>query len=199
MAQRTGVVLAGGAGNRLGGPKGALELEGRTLASAAAALLWPHCSSVLISIGARAENPAPQYPAVADPPPEGRGPLVGMLAAYEATQRSDLLVLACDYPRVGAVLLRSLLAFRSDAYDLVMPCDSRGRDHPLVGLWSRAAEPSMQQAVARGSYKVRALFAELRVKRLAAADLPGVELDRELLNLNWPADLERLRAEQRRG
>jgi molybdopterin-guanine dinucleotide biosynthesis protein A len=195
MAQRVGVVLAGGSGERLGAAKGALEVGGRPLAERAAAVLWPQCASVLISLGVDGENPAPDYPAVRDPRPAGRGPLAGLLAAFRATRHSDLLVLACDYPRVGRLLLRRLVAFDADAYDLVMPADARGRDHPLVALWSRSAEPVVAAAVERGSLKVRALLSELRVKRLVAADLPDLDLERALLNLNWPADLEVLARE----
>ncbi len=192
MSQYVGVVLAGGVGTRLGRAKGELEIEGRRLAERAAALLWPICGSVLISIAPGRPNPAPTYPAVEDAPPRGRGPLAGIHAAMEATRDCGLLVVACDYPRVGGDLLRRLLASASEEYDLVMPTDGRGRDHPLVALWSRTTEPYLRDALARRQYKVRALLAEWRVRRLSPRELGGIDPDRALLNLNWPADLEAL-------
>jgi len=199
MAQRVGVVLAGGSGSRLGQAKGAIELGGQTLAERAAAALWPHCGSVLISVGRGAVRPAPSYPSIEDPAPAGRGPLVGILAAFEATQQSDLLVLACDYPRVGADLLRRIVAFDAAEHDLIMPSDARGRDHPLVALWTRRTEAAVREAVAEGRHKVRALFGEWRIRRLAPADLHGIDLDRALLNVNWPEELERIRDEETDG
>jgi molybdopterin-guanine dinucleotide biosynthesis protein A len=194
MSQRVGVVLAGGAGRRLGRRKAELEFDGVTLAERAAGVLWPHCASVLISVESGAANPAPAHAAIEDSPPAGRGPLAGILAAFEATSRSDLMILACDYPRVGPDLLRRILAFDSDEYDLVMPTDARGRDHPLVALWSRRTEEHVRRALEGGLYKVRSLLVEWRVKRLSPVDLRGIDTDRALLNVNRPEDIEALRA-----
>ena len=108
MAQRVGLVLAGGRGERLGRSKGDLSYDGKTLAERASALLWPICGSVLVSLSEGVENPAPNYPPLVDPPPSGRGPLAGIDAAFEATGDADLLVLACDYPCVTQALLRRL-------------------------------------------------------------------------------------------
>jgi molybdopterin-guanine dinucleotide biosynthesis protein A len=192
MPQRVGLVLAGGRGRRLGRPKGPIELEGRTLAARAAAALWPLCGSVLISVGTSGDDPAPDYPKVVDPPPPGRGPLVGLDAAFEASGDADLLVLACDYPFVTRDLLERLAATPVDAENLIMLTDSAGRDHPLVALWRRDAAAVVRAAVAAERLKVRALLADLEVLRLAPADLPGFDLDRALLNVNEPEQLERL-------
>jgi len=192
MSQNVGVVLAGGTGTRLGRAKGELEYQGTRLAERAAALLWPICGSVLISVAPGSPNPAPGYPVVEDAPPPGRGPLAGLHAAFEATHASGLLVLACDYPWVGGDLLRRLLAFASADYDLVMPTDGAGRDHPLVALWSRTTEAHVRDALGRRQYKVRALLAEWRVRRLSPRELGGIDPDRALFNVNWPADLDAL-------
>lgn len=192
MSQTVGVVLAGGRGDRLGRTKGDLTIDGSTLAERAAALLWPLCGSVLISVAEGMNNPAPDYPALVDRPPAGRGPLVGVDAAFEATGDADLLVLACDYPRVSQSLMRHLAAQGGDADDLVMMTDFAGRDHPLVALWKRAAAAAVRRALDDGRFKVRAMLVELTVCRLGPEQFPGVDLDRVLLNVNSPEDLEML-------
>ena len=192
MPQRVGVVLAGGRGRRLGRPKGEIEFQGATLAARAAGLLWPVCGSVLISLAEGADNPAPGYPTLVDPPPPGRGPLAGIQAAFEATGDADLLVLACDYPRLTPPLVRGLAARATGTENLIMMTDSTGRDHPLVALWGRDAEATVRGALERQRFKVRALLAELSVRRLGPADFPGMELDRGLFNVNEPEQLERL-------
>jgi len=190
MSQRVGVVLTGGAGRRMGRSKGDLRVRGVPLAQRAATVLWPYCSSVLISVEPGGLNPAPTFPAIEDARPAGRGPLAGIEAAFEATGGSDLLVLACDYPYVEGDLIERLLIFDSEAYDLVMPTDTRGRDHPLVGLWSRRTEAEVRRALQTHQYTVHAIFGAWRVVRIAPADLGVLDVDRALTNVNKLQDLE---------
>lgn len=189
MGQKVGVVLAGGRGTRLGRTKGDLSLEGRTLAQRAASVLWPHCGSVLISIAQGTRNPAPDWPVVEDFPPPGRGPLAGIAAAFAASSDADLLVLACDYPRVGADLIGMLADWPLEDVDLVMPIDGAGRDHPLVGSWSRRMQPIINDALDDGRFRVHGVFPDCRVCRLRPEQLLAMDVDRALHNVNWPTDL----------
>lgn len=189
MGQKVGVVLAGGQGTRLGRTKGDLSLEGTTLAQRAATVLWPHCGSVLISIAQGAPNPAPDWAVVEDFPPPGRGPLAGIAAAFAASSGADLLVLACDYPRVGADLMGALANLPLADVDLVMPTDGTGRDHPLVGCWSRRMQELVNDALDDGRFRVHGLFPDCRVRRLRPGQLPVIDVDRALHNVNWPTDL----------
>lgn len=190
MPQLIGVVLAGGDGSRLGRTKGDLILDGATLADRAATTLRTLCGSTLISLSEGVRNPAPAFPSVEDPPPPGRGPLAGLLAAYQSTGRANLLVLACDYPLVTAPLLQRVVEAAREEDDVVMVADRRGRDHPLVGLWRRSAEPHVREALEEGSLKVRALLAGMSVRRVGPAELAGFDLDTALLNLNTVEDLK---------
>jgi molybdopterin-guanine dinucleotide biosynthesis protein A len=195
MPQVIGIVLAGGEGRRLGRPKGELMFDGRTLAEQAAGTLRPVCGSVLVSLGAGMQNPAPEFGAVHDLPPAGRGPLAGLAAAFDVTGQAHLMVLACDYPRVTTGLIRRLLDFGSEQDDLVMVTDTRGRDHPLVGVWRRSSAAPIRQALEDRHYKVRALLAELSVRRVGPSELTGFDLDRLMLNVNRLDDLVRLTEE----
>ncbi len=190
MPQRIGLVLAGGEGRRLGGRKAELSLGALNLAQRAARALMPLCSTVLVSVGPGQANPAPRFDAVEDAPPAGRGPLAGLAAAFAATGRADLLVLACDYPGVETPLLARLAEAATGEEDLVLPTDPAGRDHPLVAFWRRSAQATVCEAVAAGRFKVRGLLAELRVRRLGPAELAGFDLDRQLANLNRAEDWE---------
>jgi molybdopterin-guanine dinucleotide biosynthesis protein A len=199
MPQRVGLVLAGGAGRRMGRTKGDLALQGKTLAERAGSTLWPVCGSVLVSVGVGMSNPARGYPSLVDPPPAGRGPLVGIDGAFEATGDADLLVLACDYPYVTTELLRELVGQAAEEDDLVMLTDFAGRDHPLVGLWRRSAAPVVRSAVDEKRHKVRGLLMDLTVRRLGPGQLAGWDLDRALLNLNSTEDLRALEARTAKG
>ena len=190
MAQRVGVVLAGGRGLRLGRTKGDLTLDGQPLARRAAAALFPHCGSVLISIAQGEVNPAPEWPAVEDLPPPGRGPLAGIAAAFTATADADLLVLACDYPGVSPELMGAIAAAPLDVDDLVIPTDTAGRDHPLVAAWSRRMQPLVQNALDDGRFRVHGLFPDCRLRRLRPETLPVTDVRTALHNVNFPTDLE---------
>jgi molybdopterin-guanine dinucleotide biosynthesis protein A len=192
VAQTIGVVLAGGEGRRFGRPKGEVALGGSTLADRAARALKPLCGSVIVSIAKGAVNPAPAYPPVEDKGPR-RGPLGGLAAAFASTGQADLLVLACDYPAVGTSFLRSLLAAAEGPGDLVMPVDGAGRDHPLVALWRRTAEPAVRNALGENALKVQALFPDLAVRRLPIQVFPNFDLRAVLANVNWPEDLDAFR------
>lgn len=192
MAQTIGVVLAGGEGRRFGTPKGEVVLGGSTLADRAARALKPLCGSVLVSVAKGAANPAPGYAIVEDQGPR-RGPLGGLAAAFAATGKADLLVLACDYPAVGTSFLRSLVAAAEGGGDLVFPVDAAGRDHPLVALWRRSSEATVLAALTENAYKVQAILPDLAVRRLPVQVFPNFDLRRVLSNINWPGDLDAFR------
>lgn len=194
MAQRIGLVLAGGAGSRFGQEKGSVELDGQTLADRAARALHPICSSVLISVAHGASNPAPEWSAVSDRSADREGPLAGIDAAFAASQDADLLVLACDYPYVGQPLLEQLCDQATEDHDLVLPTDPAGRDHPLVALWSRRMQPIVRRAIVARRLRVHSLFVDCRTLRLHPEMLraQGVDdVERQLLNVNRPQDLDR--------
>jgi molybdopterin-guanine dinucleotide biosynthesis protein A len=195
MVRPVGLVLAGGLGRRLGGPKGERRIAGVSLALRAARALAPVCEGVLISVRPGSPNPAPGYPALADEPPAGRGPLAGLATAFGATGNADLLVLACDYPHVETALAERLLsaALRKGVapHDVALLCDPAGRDHPLVAIWRRSAACAVSGALAASALRVGDVVARLSVLRLGGEALGGIDLSAALLNVNRPEDLGR--------
>lgn len=176
MGQLIGVVLAGGSGPEEGQGKGSLVLDGMTLAERAARTLRPLCGSVLVSISAGTVSSAPAYSAVEDLAPPGRGPLAGLQTAFAVTGTADLLVLGCTYAAVKTDFLRIVFDAARPEDDLVFPTDLAGRDHPLVGLWKRSAEIVVREALLHRVRKVRALLADLTVRRIGPADLAAFDL-----------------------
>ncbi len=191
MPQRAGLVLAGGVGRRIGRPKGSIELDGRPLAVRAAGLLEPLCDRVYISVAPGAASPAEGYPVVADSPPAGRGPLAGIQAGFAVTRADELLVLACDYPRVTGRLLRGLVRADPDA-DVVLVVGSDGRRHPLAAVWRSGARHGLDDALREGRLAVHRLLERLRVCEMGPSEFPDEDLERCLLNVNEPSDLKRL-------
>ena len=110
-----GVVLAGGAGSRMGGGKAARELAGAPLIAYAAGALQGVCERVAIVAKPGAE--LPQLDGVElwdDEPAEPRHPLTGIVHALERAGE-PVLVCAADMPFLTAEALNTLRGGRRAA------------------------------------------------------------------------------------
>ena len=118
----TGLVLAGGRGQRLGGvDKGLQPWHGRALVDHAIERLAPQVAEVMISANRNAADYASRGARVlADAHGDFRGPLAGMLAGLRAAATPWLAVVPCDSPRLPIDLVERLargLAVMSDILD----------------------------------------------------------------------------------
>jgi molybdopterin-guanine dinucleotide biosynthesis protein A len=122
-----GVVLAGGAGRRMGGAKATAALAGRPLAAwAVDALREAGLAEVVVVAKADTPLPALDVPVWDDEPPEPRHPLAGVRHALARAGGADVLTLPVDLPLVPPALLRELAA----ATGLAIV-----RGHPLLARW----------------------------------------------------------------
>ena len=181
------IVLAGGHGTRMGGPKASLAFAGSTLVEHTVDMLVrAGCDPV--SVAARADTPlpalAPDIRVVLDPPGD-RGPLAALAHALEAAPPgADVLVLACDTPNAGSVIGRLL---RVEAGRAVSARDGQGRWQPMCCRVPRdAALVVVSAALDAGQRRMSAL---LEGFELVAVDAT----DDELANLNTPDDLATFR------
>jgi molybdopterin-guanine dinucleotide biosynthesis protein A len=108
----TGLVLAGGRGQRMGGvDKGLQPWRGRALVDHAIARLAPQVASVMISANRHAEAYAGRgWPILPDAQDDYPGPLAGMLAGLRAAPTRWLAVVPCDAPLLPADLVARLAA-----------------------------------------------------------------------------------------
>lgn len=171
----------------MGREKGSIRVDGVTLAQSAARRLEQVCDSVCISIAHNGVNPAPGFPVIEDPPGPQRGPLGALAAVFRAVGERDLLVLACDYPRVRVELLRSILAFSREHGGLTMAAGRR--DHPLVALWHRSLSVRVDEALNSGALRVRDLVARVPVLRVDDERSGQSDQEWQLINVNRPEDL----------
>jgi molybdopterin-guanine dinucleotide biosynthesis protein A len=137
-----GVVLAGGAGSRLGGGKAVKVLAGRPLASYPAAALAQVCERV--AIVAKPGSELPHLPAVEvwdDEPAEPRHPLTGIVHALGKAAGEPILVCAADMPFVTREALQSLVHPGRTAV-----ATTDGRLQPLLALYQPSALPRLRAA-----------------------------------------------------
>ena len=188
-----GIVLAGGAGRRMGADKALLELGGRTFLENAVDILLTVTDDVVVAGGsaARAAWPELRVPVVPDRF-QRRGPLAGLDAGLRAVKNNSAVVVACDMPFLNPRLLRRLAA-QIAGYDAVVPVSS-GRRHPLHGVYSRRCLPLIEELLRRGGGMNDLLN---RVKTKVVPEEEVRELDPEglsCLNVNYPEELDRARA-----
>ena len=128
-----GVVLAGGAGTRIGGHKAGRTLAGRPLASYPAEALAEVCERV--AIVAKPGTELPPLPGVErwdDEPAEPRHPRTGIAHALHRAGDA-VLVCAADMPFVTADVLRAVAASGRDAVPAVLALElDRVRDRRLA-------------------------------------------------------------------
>ncbi|WP_380173328.1 NTP transferase domain-containing protein [Kineococcus sp. DHX-1] len=183
--QVTGVVLAAGAGRRMGTPKGLLRRrDGTSWAAAAAGLLAAAgCDPVLVTVGAQADRVRATLPPgvrAVEVPDWDLGPGAGVrraLAEPAARAADAVLLLLVDLPHVDLVGVRSVLELASR--DAVVRAVDGGRPgHPV--LVGRNHVDAAAAACTGGS--------GLR-EFLAGADVQRVAVRGSTADVDTPSDL----------
>jgi len=108
----TGLILAGGAGKRVGGSdKGLLHWHGQPLAAHVARRLRPQVGRLLVSCNRNSDYYATLADAtICDSRGNYQGPLAGMEAAAGLIKTEFLVVSPCDMPLIPTDLVSRLLA-----------------------------------------------------------------------------------------
>jgi CTP:molybdopterin cytidylyltransferase MocA len=153
----TGVVLAAGAGSRLGQPKAEVVLGGRRLLDrAVATLLAGGCDDVL-AITRPDGVPAKFARTVPNPEPDrGMGSSL-RLALTELTHKTDaVVILLVDLPGVQAAEVATVLTAYRQGHDLVAVRRAGQRSHPV--LVGRRWWPELSES-AEGDQGGRSFFA----------------------------------------
>lgn len=185
-----GVILAGGAGRRMGGAgadgadKALLPLAGQPLLTHVQDRLEPQVEALAISAnGDPARLGFAGLPVLADD--IGAGPLAGVLAAlgWAAAAGADAVVSApVDLPFLPCDLVPRLW-MAGDGGLAVAECS--GRVHPACALWPVALAPSLRAYLAAGEARVMGFASAQGAARAPfATGTPD-----PFANLNTPGDL----------
>jgi molybdopterin-guanine dinucleotide biosynthesis protein A len=168
-----GVVLAGGAGRRMGGAKATVQLSGLPLICYALNALSACVTD--ISVVAKADTELPELPGVTVwiEPDEPRHPLTG---------GRPVLACAADMPFVTPSLLVRIAEADPHGAPAVVPvCD--GRLQPFPGLYMPSAALPLAEAVRRGNARLSEEVASIG-PLLLEVDVPEA-----FFNVNAPDDL----------
>ncbi|HEY5371031.1 MAG TPA: molybdenum cofactor guanylyltransferase [Hanamia sp.] len=141
----TGVILCGGKSARMGVDKGLIEDKGVAWAQSAFNKVASLGLPVALSVNPEQFN---SYSSAFDEPKliidnnelQLKGPLLGVMSAHLKYPSEDLLVLACDMPFMGILILQKL----KDQYQLDVSMDAivytnNGEPEPLCAVYSSSA------------------------------------------------------------
>ena len=189
-AEITGVILAGGAGRRLGGvDKGLQALRGRPMVQWVLEGLAPQVDTVLIS----ANRNLPRYaafgcPVLPDRIPDFAGPLAGLHAALAQAVTPLVASVPCDSPFLPADLVQRLhAALVADQAELAV-ARAGGTVHHAFSLVRRELLPKLEAFLAAGDRKAGLWHASLKVAEVDFDD-EAAAFD----NINTPQDLAHCR------
>ncbi|MBM4228212.1 MAG: molybdenum cofactor guanylyltransferase [Gammaproteobacteria bacterium] len=184
----TGLVLAGGQGQRMGGQdKGLLNVGGRPLVAHVLARLSPQVADIIISANRHHACYAGFGPrVVSDVIPDYPGPLAGILAGLKEATTPWVLVVPCDSPFLPADLAERLLAASDDPACIRMVGTPDG-DQPVFALIPRSLAGALEAFLAAGERRTLAWYRQHGLCRVKYQE------DHPFMNVNTPED--RLRAE----
>ncbi len=186
------MVLAGGAGRRIGGDKAVVELDHRPLISYPLEAVWRALGSVTIVAKLDTELPNVLGATVWIEPGEPRHPLTGILHALSLADGRPVLVCAADMPFVTPGLVREI-ARADPAGAAAVVASASGQMQPLLGCYQPSALGPLSSA--QRDRPVRETVARLDPVLYEVGD-PDL-----LFNVNTPDDLLQAAAmlDRRRG
>jgi len=186
-----GIVLAGGAGRRMGGvDKATLVVGGVTLLDRVLAAAAPVCQRLVV-VGPDRPVGVPRVTFVSEAEPGG-GPVPAVLTGVGASCGCDVvLVLAVDLPLVTSDHLRRLLeALAGSDGEAAAAADVDG-PNPLLAAYRLPELAARAAALGLGPGSP--------ASRLLPCSPVAVDLGPATLNVNRPADLAAAEAADRRG
>jgi len=186
-----GVVLAGGAGRRIGGEKAVVELHGTPLVCYPLRALQAVLAEVVVVAKQGTElPPLPGVPIWIEPA-EPRHPLAGVVHALEGAGAAsgitgmarEILVSAGDLPFVGPDLVERLAHVDAGGAPAVVP-RAGGRLQPLLARYGPAAYAALAEALRQDPLpSVTDAVSALRPRVL------DIEDEQAFFNVNVPEDL----------
>jgi molybdenum cofactor guanylyltransferase len=189
------VVLAGGKGTRLGADKSRIRIDGKPILlhllnrarwAGPTLLVKPLADSVVAGEAAFGQVVADQFP--------GEGPLGGVVTALHHVESDRLVILPIDLPLIGRVHLLELLASSlDDEIACFSRSDAAGKRvmEPFPLMIKGNARPRISEQFQSGARSMRSLFG---AETNRVIHCPAAWPESDWINLNHPADLDRLNA-----
>ena len=189
----TGLILAGGRAQRMGGiDKGLIPFHGKPLIESAISKLKPQVQTIVINANRNITKYVGYgYPVIMDETPDFSGPLAGFSVGLKACKTPYLLTSPCDSPLLPNNLAELLLTEmeRGDlqlVYASSKESDGKVWAQPVFCLMRANLGESLNQFLLKGDLKIDRWFKELKSSTVVFED-PQV-----FANVNTPEELKSL-------
>jgi len=192
-AQITGLILAGGRAQRMGGiDKGLIPFLGKPLIESAIKRLGNQVGPILINANRNITKYATYgHPVIVDETPDFSGPLAGFSAGLKACTSPYLLTAPCDSPLLPADLGIKLATEMSRGdFQLVYASTKEINDkiwaQPVFCLMRADLKEPLEIFIKKGDLKIDRWFKELHSSTVVFDDTQA------FANVNTPEELKRL-------
>lgn len=188
----TGLILAGGRAQRMGGiDKGLIPFHGKALIESAISRLKPQVSTILINANRSITKYSHYgYPVLMDETPDFSGPLAGFSVGLKHCKTPYLLTSPCDSPLLPTDLAIRM-ATQLEDHDLELVFASSKEDgkiwsQPVFCLMKSGLKNSLDAFLSKGDLKIDRWFKELRSGTVV------FENPQAFANVNTPEELAAL-------
>jgi molybdopterin-guanine dinucleotide biosynthesis protein A len=193
--QITGLILAGGRAQRMGGiDKGLIPFHQKPLIEVTIQRLKTQVGSILINANRNITKYAVYgYPVIMDETPDFSGPLAGFLMGLKNCKTPYLLTTPCDSPLfpkdLGAKLANELELNDLDlVYASSKEADGKVWAQPVFCLMRATLQGSLNSFLSKGDLKIDRWFKELKSGTVIFDDTQA------FANANTPEELQSLEA-----
>lgn len=191
--QITGLILAGGRAQRMGGiDKGLIPFHGKPLIESTITRLKPQVSTILINANRSITKYSHYgYPVLMDETPDFSGPLAGFSVGLRHCKSPYLLTSPCDSPLLPTDLAEKMAAeLEGKNLELVFASskedDGKIWSQPVFCLMRRDLKDSLDTFLSKGDLKIDRWFKELRSGTVV------FENAQAFANVNTPEELAAL-------
>lgn len=166
------LVLAGGKGSRMGGPKALIPLGNTTLLGATLARLRPMFRRVMVVARQREVLAGLEAEILTDDRPE-QGPLVGLARGLAASNAPWCFVTGCDMPFLNPAVI-GLMAENLAGCEILVP-SLDGKLQPLHAFYSLDCLPRARDLLDNGVVSMVALLSRCQTRTMAASDFRDLD------------------------
>jgi molybdopterin-guanine dinucleotide biosynthesis protein A len=189
----TGLILAGGRAQRMGGiDKGLIPFHDKPLIESAISRLKPQVSTILINANRSiAKYSHYGYPVLMDETPDFSGPLAGFSVGLKNCKTPYLLTSPCDSPLLPTDLAKTMsVELEDNNLELVFASskEANGKvwSQPVFCLMKTSLQDSLNAFLSKGDLKIDRWFKELRSGTVV------FENPQAFANVNTPEELAAL-------
>jgi molybdenum cofactor guanylyltransferase len=182
-------ILAGGAGSRMGAPKGSLQIHGRPILEFLLdQFAWTGPTILVLAPGIETPDGAERFGRVVCDPIQGLGPLRGVLTALENSATEITVVATVDMPGIENGQLMWLVQQLAKQKETLGVMSKRSPDQiePFPSAFRLPARMLVDAELRQGKRSVHGL---LKTAQFAAIPAPDEWNSESWINLNTPTDL----------